>query len=657
MKLNIAVLWVVFFCTIRLQAQYDEKYRPQFHLSSKSSSMADPKGLFIYDGKYHLFWYGQWEHAITEDLVHWRELPKPMKGAPRPFSYFSGSVVVDKNNTSGFGKNSMIAVYTRHFPGDSLPETQAISVSTDGGVEFHYYDQNPVLDINKKYFRDPQVFWHKPSKMWKMVVALPDQHQIPIYESANLKEWKYCSSFGELGAKNSFWECPDFFELPILGSKGEKKWVMIIGRGPNKVQYFIGDFDGRTFTPDSQMSDYLKNGNGLKGMIYDDFESGTFTKWQVEGEAFAIRSKSTDGTDYLGNAYVGNLSKDNTTGNIRSKSFTIKRNAINFLIAGGQNPDSLCIRLIAGGKVCRTATGNNSSVFKWNGWDVRDLSEKEAYLEIIDMDNRNNNGSIAIDHIMFADNLFNLQSEHALWLDYGDDFYATRTWRNYDANKKQGDSVILISWLGNWRYARIVPTSWGTGFQSVPRSIALKKFPEGIRIVQEPIAVLKGLRKDTIQFANRVIKGTMDIQEFKPSKNAYEIEAIFSTDSSSVFGFNLLVGDGRKLKLSYDPRLSSFCIDRTNCTDFISNADFTKRFATKMFAPVEPEGNKLKLHIFVDQSSVEVFTNQGKVVLSAVTYPSPTQTGIQLFSEKGGTKLLSFKGWQINSIWMSSDKK
>ena len=612
--------------------------------------MADPKGLFIYDGKYHLFWYGQWEHAISNDLIHWKELPKPMKGAPRQFSYFTGSVVVDTNNTSGFGKESMIALYTRHFPGDSLPESQAISISRDGGMEFHYYDGNPVLDINSKSFRDPQVFWHVPSKKWKMVVALSNQQKIPIYESNDLKNWQYCSTFGDLGAKNSSWECPDLFELPVLGENEKKKWVMIIGRGPNKVQYFVGDFDGKAFIPDSQIEDFLKNGKGLKGMVYDDFESG-FKNWLSKGAAVDIRKGSANGKDYLGKAYGGNLANDNTVGNFRSKSFKIKQNAINFLIAGGQNSDSLCFRLVVDGKTLRTATGHNSAIFKWDGWDVRNLKGKNAYFELIDKSNQSSNGSIAVDHIMFADNLLNLHAEQALWLDYGEDFYATKTWRNYDSRKYLGDSVILISWLGNWRYARIAPTSWGTGFQSVPRSIALKRFPEGIRLIQKPIDALKQLRKEPVHFTNRTIEGIMNIPEFKPSKNMYEIEAIFKADQPSIFGVDLLVGEGRKLRLSYDPKLSIFCIDRSNCTDYTSDADFTKKFATKMYAPVEPEGKLLKLHILVDQSSVEVFTNQGKVVLSAVTYPSASQIGIQLFSENGKTKLVSFHGWQMTSIW------
>lgn len=649
----VSVFLVASLFANKLQAQYNEKYRPLYHLSAKNSSMADPKGLFIYNGQYNIFWYGQWEHAVSSDLIHWNELPKPMKGAPSQFSYFTGSVVVDKKNTSGFGENSIVAVYTRHFPGDSLPETQAISVSKNGGLEFQYYDGNPVLDVNSKSFRDPQVFWHEPTKKWKMVVALANQHQIPIYESSDLKQWHYCSTFGELGAKSASWECPDLFELPVVGTK-MKKWVMMIGRGPNKVQYFIGDFDGKTFVPDADVLDYLKDGKGLKGEVFDDFEDAQFTKWKVEGNAFSDKQNASGAIDFLGKSYAGDLPRKGATGKMKSQPFTINHRTINFLLAGGQNSDSLCVRLLIDGKVCRTATGDNTNVFKWNGWDVEDLIGKQASIEVLDLSARGENESIAVDYILFSDHFLNLQTEHALWLDYGEDFYATRTYRNYDTQKDMGDSVILLSWLGNWKYHRIAPTSWGVGFESVPRAIALKKFPEGIRLVQEPIAALKTLRKDSVVFTKRKIVGTHNIEEFKPSRNTYEIEAVFDANTSAVFGFNLLVGEGRKLVLSYDPKTNLFCIDRTNCTDYTAKADFTKGFATKMYAPVEAENGKLKLHLFVDQSSVEVFTNEGKIVLSTVTYPSPSQTGIQLFSEKGTTQLLSFKAWQLASIWKSN---
>src|SRR5690606_23219741 len=155
--------------------------------------------------------------------------------------------------------------YTKHFPGDSIPETQAISVSNDNGLSYHYYEHNPVLDINEVFFRDPQVFWHKPDQKWKMVVSLPDVQQIHIYESNDLRICVLCSRFGDMSPKNSFWECPDLFERPVSGQNDESKWVMLIGRGPNRVQYLVGAFDGKTFVPGGKIVDYLHTGTGLRG--------------------------------------------------------------------------------------------------------------------------------------------------------------------------------------------------------------------------------------------------------------------------------------------------------------------------------------------------------------------------------------------------------
>jgi fructan beta-fructosidase len=122
------------FAQQKVEESYKEKYRPQYHFSPQKGWIGDPDGLVYSDGKYHLYWWG---HAISEDLVHWKELPYPMKGGDGKFSYFSGSVVVDRKNTSGFGENSMIAFYTKHLPGDTIPETQAISVSNDQGVSYN----------------------------------------------------------------------------------------------------------------------------------------------------------------------------------------------------------------------------------------------------------------------------------------------------------------------------------------------------------------------------------------------------------------------------------------------------------------------------------------------------------------------------------------
>ncbi len=632
---------------------YQEKYRPQFHFSPAKGWIGDPDGLVYTDGKFHLYWWG---HAVSEDLVHWQELPYPMKGGDGKFSYFSGSVVVDRKNTGGFGEDSMIAFYTKHFPGDSIPETQAISVSNDNGLSYHYYAQNPVLDINKIFFRDPQIFWHGLDQKWKMVVSLPDVQQIHIYESNNLKQWNFCSSFGDLGAKNSFWECPDLFELPVFGNEGIRKWVMLIGRGPNRVQYFVGDFDGKTFTPDEKIMDYLKNGIGLNGVVYDDFEGNVWNNWQIEGEAFKNQAASTKAVDYLGESYLGDLSQGNAVGKVISKPFTITHNAINFLVAGGKRPDSLCMHLVVDGEIRRTVTGDQSNVFKWNGWDVSDLVGKKAHLVVVDAISDSTHGAIAIDHILFSNELMNHQLEHALWLDYGNDYYATRTWRNYDEPHTFGNTVFAIGWMGNWDYSRWAPTSWGKGFQSLPRVMALKQHPTGYRIVQQPIPQLKQLRRPLHSMNGVTIGKDIKIEPFRPTKNTYEIEVKFKPDDAAVFGFNMLVGDGRKLALRYDPMTSTLCLDRTNCTDFISERRFTDAFAKKIYAPSVLNNGVLKMHIFIDQASVEIFVNDGSIVFSAVTFPSENQLGIEIFSENGTTEIVSLEAWEIKSIWEQNNK-
>ncbi|WP_187264419.1 glycoside hydrolase family 32 protein [Pontibacter beigongshangensis] len=628
-----------------LQAQYNEKYRPQYHFSPKKGWIGDPDGLVYTEGKYHLFWWG---HAVSEDLVHWKELPHPMKGDDGSFSYFSGSVVVDKENTAGFGEKSMIAVYTRHFRGDSLPETQALSVSKDG-INFHYYEHNPVLDIGKIFFRDPQVFWYAPEQKWVMAVSLPDIQKIHLYESRNMKDWQYLSEFGSLGAQNSFWECPDLFELPVDGDAANKKWVMLIGRGPNRVQYFIGDFDGKEFRADEATAAYLTEGKGLQGELFAGFDETNYGKWKRIGTGFAPAPTKADAVAHLGKGYASSMHQDaKGKGKLVSPAFKIRDNAINFLVAGGNHPGKICVNLVVDGKVVRTTTGDNSDVFKWNGWDVQDLKGRKATIEVVDDYTGDDWGGIAVDHILFSDVLYNQNLEHALWLDYGPDFYAARTWRDVDQVLNE---TTMLGWMGNWDYAREVPTSWGKGFESVPRNMTIRPFPEGNRIVQKPIPALQKLRQDIYQVSDRAISGTEKLPGFQPSKNVYELEVVFDTRSHSTFGLNLLVGEGRKLAISYDPATSNLSVDRTQCTDFTSKPEFTKAFATKLHAVVEPEDNQLRLHILVDQSSVEIFTNQGKVVLSALTFPGEQQTGIELFSTDAPTTLVELKAWELSSIW------
>lgn len=256
-------------------SMYQDPYRPQVHFSPKENWMNDPNGMVYHEGEYHLFYqyfpdstvWGpmHWGHAVSNDLVHWEHLPIALY--PDSLGYiFSGSVVVDVNNSSSFGTNAkppLVAIYTYHSPekeraGRIDYQTQGIAYSLDNGRTWKKYEKNPVLqNPGIKDFRDPKVFWHESSKKWVMILAVLDH--VALYNSPDLKTWTKLSEFGKNeGAHGGVWECPDLFQLKIEGEE-KQKWVMLVSinpGGPNvgsATQYFIGEFDGKLFTPDSSI--------------------------------------------------------------------------------------------------------------------------------------------------------------------------------------------------------------------------------------------------------------------------------------------------------------------------------------------------------------------------------------------------------------------
>lgn len=251
-------------------------YRPNYHFTPKKGWMNDPNGMFYLDGTYHLFYqhypdnskWGpmHWGHAMSSDMVVWKHLPVAIY--PDESGYiFSGSAVVDYNNTSGFGDGKtppIIAIYTAHDMmkeknNQTDVESQSIAYSLDKGETWTKYSGNPVLpNAGIRDFRDPKVFWDEQNSRWVMVLAAQDR--IHLYSSKNLKSWAFLSEFGsKTGSHRGVWECPDLFQLPVEGS-GEKKWVLFVSinpGGPNggsATQYFVGDFDGKTFTPDKDFA-------------------------------------------------------------------------------------------------------------------------------------------------------------------------------------------------------------------------------------------------------------------------------------------------------------------------------------------------------------------------------------------------------------------
>ncbi|MES2776738.1 MAG: glycoside hydrolase family 32 protein [Bacteroidota bacterium] len=286
MKGSLLLITIVFMglTGIGQPASYKEPHRPQFHFSPPAHWMNDPNGMVFYKDEYHLFYqyypdstvWGpmHWGHAVSKDMVHWQHLPIALY--PDSLGYiFSGSVVVDKNNTSGFKKGAedpLVAIFTYHnMPrekaGQGNYQYQGIAYSNDKGRTWKKYAANPVIkNTGDKDFRDPKVFWHAESKHW--VMSLSVANKIAFYHSKNLKDWAKTGEFGTGdGSHGGVWECPDLFPMKLANSN-ETKWILIVSidkgapNGGSATQYFVGDFDGKVFKNENPPATTLWLDNG-----------------------------------------------------------------------------------------------------------------------------------------------------------------------------------------------------------------------------------------------------------------------------------------------------------------------------------------------------------------------------------------------------------
>ncbi len=252
----------------------DQPWRPAIHYAPPYGWMNDPNGMALVDGRYHLFFqynpldvdFGDigWGHAVSDDLTEWETWPVAIDPEPDQL-VFSGSLVNDRRGTSPLCEpdqdpSCLVAIYTtnRTTP-DGAIQTQDIAVSDRAGIEFTKFEGNPVIDLDSADFRDPKVFWHDGTERWIMVVVLPIERQVVLFGSPDLVAWEELSRFGPIGAIDGIWECPDLFPAPVTdaGSNGPfEKWVMKVDLNPGHIaggsggQYFLGEFDGTTFTPD-----------------------------------------------------------------------------------------------------------------------------------------------------------------------------------------------------------------------------------------------------------------------------------------------------------------------------------------------------------------------------------------------------------------------
>lgn len=296
---------------------YTGPLRPQVHFSPPANFMNDPNGMFLDgSGVYHLYYQydptgltagnQHWGHATSRDLYHWTNQPIALFPPEERVYVFSGSAVVDANNTSGFfpanqtdGVVAMFTLARYHEDGSAGPQTQGIAYSTDGGYSFQYYDGNPVIDSNSSQFRDPKVFWHSPSQNWVAVISFAQEFVVGIYTSPDLKQWTHASNFSHHGLLGTQYECPNLVQVPVRDSVGgkltdEEAYVMAISVQPgaplggSATQYFPGRFNGthfETFDDATRLTDFGKDNyaaqffSGLEGGR-DAISIGWASNWQ-----------------------------------------------------------------------------------------------------------------------------------------------------------------------------------------------------------------------------------------------------------------------------------------------------------------------------------------------------------------------------------------
>ncbi|KQM82095.1 glycosyl hydrolase family 32 [Agromyces sp. Leaf222] len=357
-----------------------EQYRPAVHFSPERNWMNDPNGLVYEDGTWHLFFqhnpsgtrWGNmsWGHATSADLTHWEEQPLAI---PQTFDadgvaiedIFSGSIVVDEQNTSGFGTAEnppMVAIYTSAYtaahPTLAGRQAQSLAYSTDHGQTWTKYDGNPVYDRASANFRDPKVFRYTNPETgesyWVMAAVEALQYQVVISRSDDLKTWTHLSDFGPANATGGIWECPDLFPLAVDGDPANTRWVLVVNLNPGSVaggsggQYFVGDFDGTAFTSESTVTDDTLPA----GEVFAGFDDGTYDGWTVANEpgnwkngpfADAPAAGTLAGqnavTGYVGAGLVNGFNDfDWPVGTVESPTFTIEDPFVNLLVGGGNHP-------------------------------------------------------------------------------------------------------------------------------------------------------------------------------------------------------------------------------------------------------------------------------------------------------------------------------
>ena len=288
----------------------------------------------------------------------------------------------------------------------------------------------------------------------------------------------------------------------------------------------------------------------------------------------------------------------------------------------------------------RSATGPNSEHLSWIAWNVAEFAGRDAQIEIIDKNN-GGFGHILVDDIYFS----NVPKEQANWIDYGRDFYAVNSWNNLPDNKRR-----WIGWMNNWDYGGSIPTSPWRSAMSIPRDVSLETIDGNVQLVQTPIPELRELRQgDSCNSQNGLI--TAGTTALGTRGKALEIIAEFQVGTASQFGLKVRTGPGEETLVGYDVPGGEVFVDRTKSGQVGPSATCSRD--RQADAPLSAENGRVKLHIFVDWSSVEVFGDDGQTVITDQIFPMPSSDGLALFANGGTARLVSLHIWPLRSIWGS----
>lgn len=604
--------------------------------------MNDPNGPVYYNGKYHLFYqYNSsgiqpgnmcWGHAISTDLIKWEEKPIAIP-AQNGVMVYSGSVVVDWNNTSGFGINGnppLVAIYT----GASNVQDQRIAYSNDEGLTWTNYSQNPVINSTSTNFRDPKVIWHEPTRKWVMVVAHPDYKMIAFYSSPNLINWTFHQTFDNTENVSTSWECPDLFMLPADNDPGRMKWVLVHSVSPS-AQYFIGDFDGQHFSWQN---------SAPAGILIEDFENTNYNGWTVTGDAFGnTPSGTTDAAGYLGQRFAYSFFGGNySLGKLVSPAFNIQKNNIGFLIGGGYHPDYAFIKLVINGQTVRKSTGFNEDIMKWRNWDVSSFVGQTAHIEIVDSAT-GGWGHINIDHIIQSD--APIDNTNYGQVDYGKDFYALQSFSDVPNGRR-----IWLAWMNNWSYAIQTPTSPWKGMMSIPREVKLETHNGRLKLVQKPVEESNILHKDTLSYRNTnlsVINSAIKNSKYKQ----FELKAKITTANKKGFSLKFKKNGSQYSQFIFDFVNKEILFNRASSGALTNDA----YFAQLQVAPLIIENGYIDLRLFVDNSSAELFSAGGQIVMSNQIFPDSLSNQIELTSLEQDMSFEEFDIWNFEKTVVLPD--